>query len=124
MLLIREKAHELQQAEKKVTIFLAPRVSLVNQVFHCTKCRLTSIRTASTCYDSCKFRGHCVALQQADVLRKHLDLRVAMYYGEMKVDCWSKLEWLKQWDGHDVMIMTPQILLDILRHGYITVIRV
>ena len=44
-----------------------------------------------------------------------------MYYGEMNVDCWSKVEWLKQWDGHDVMIMTPQILLDILRHGYVTV---
>lgn len=34
VLLIRDKAHELQQAVKKVTIFLAPRVSLVNQVWH------------------------------------------------------------------------------------------
>ncbi|KAK9856145.1 hypothetical protein WJX84_010015 [Apatococcus fuscideae] len=42
-----------------------------------------------------------------------------MYYGEMNVDCWSKVEWLKEWEGHDVMVMTPQILLDILRHGYV-----
>ncbi len=63
----------------------------------------------------------CYKLQQGEVLRKHLDLRIKYYYGEMNVDCWNKAEWLKEWNNHDVMLMTPQILLDILRHGFITV---
>ncbi|KAK9865889.1 hypothetical protein WJX84_003096 [Apatococcus fuscideae] len=87
VLLIKEKAHELQQSDKKVTVFLAPRVSLVHQ--------------------------------QADVVRKHLDLRIGTYFGEMNVDCWNKVQWLKEWNSKDVMIMTPQILLDILRHGFV-----
>ena len=62
-----------------------------------------------------------IVLQQADVLRTHLDLRIGMYYGEMNVDGWSKVKWLKEWESHDVMVMTPQILLDILRHGSVTV---
>ncbi len=32
VLLIQDKAHELQRAQKKITVFLAPRVSLVHQV--------------------------------------------------------------------------------------------
>ena len=72
-------------------------------------------------------RCGCMALtsrsdmQQADVLRKHLDLRIGTYFGEMNVDCWNKVQWLKEWNSKDVMIMTPQILLDILRHGFVKV---
>ncbi|KAK9817465.1 hypothetical protein WJX74_006245 [Apatococcus lobatus] len=88
VLLIKEKAHQLNQSPKRNTVFLAPRVSLVHQ--------------------------------QADVLVNHLDLRIGRYYGEMNVDCWNKAQWLTEWQEHDVMVMTPQILLDVLRHGFVT----
>lgn len=66
-------------------------------------------------------RSQDAALQQAAVLETHLDLRVGQYYGEMNVDCWNKARWLKEWQEHDVLVMTPQILLDVLRHGFVTV---
>ena len=63
--------------------------------------------------------GHC-CLRFSQSMRD-ADLRIGLYYGELNVDCWKKERWLSEWDSHDVLVMTPQILLDILRHGFVTV---
>ena len=60
-------------------------------------------------------------LQQADVLRKHTNLRVSHYCGDMNVDYWDRHRWAKELAEQDVWVMTPQILLNILRHGFIKV---
>lgn len=56
--------------------------------------------------------------QQAGVIRAHTDLRVAQFYGEMGVDFWDADTWRHNTDGAEVLVMTPQILLDNLRHSF------
>ena len=60
-------------------------------------------------------------LQQADVLRKHTNLRVSHYCGDMNVDYWDRRRWAKELDEQDIWVMTPQILLNVLRHGFLKV---
>ncbi|KAL6878157.1 hypothetical protein ACP4OV_012327 [Aristida adscensionis] len=57
--------------------------------------------------------------QQAGVVEAHTDLRVKQFCGEMGVDFWSADTWLRELDGAEVLVMTPQILLDNLRHSFI-----
>jgi endoribonuclease Dicer len=56
--------------------------------------------------------------QQARVVRAHTDLTVAEFYGEMGVDFWNADKWRDMVDGAEVLVMTPQILLDNLRHSF------
>ncbi|XP_062215257.1 endoribonuclease Dicer homolog 2a [Phragmites australis] len=56
--------------------------------------------------------------QQARVVEAHTDLRVAQFYGEMGVDFWSADTWLAALHDAEVLVMTPQILLDNLRHSF------
>ncbi|KAF8722027.1 hypothetical protein HU200_022652 [Digitaria exilis] len=56
--------------------------------------------------------------QQARVVEAHTDLRVRQFYGEMGVDFWSADTWRQALDGAEVLVMTPQILLDNLRHSF------
>ncbi|AQK64391.1 dicer-like 105 [Zea mays] len=55
--------------------------------------------------------------QQAGVIKEHTDLRVAQFYGDMGVDFWNADTWRGRIDGAEVLVMTPQILLDNLRHS-------
>ncbi|XP_066370004.1 endoribonuclease Dicer homolog 2a-like isoform X3 [Miscanthus floridulus] len=55
--------------------------------------------------------------QQAGVIEAHTDLRVAQFYGEKGVDFWDADTWREKIDGAEVLVMTPQILLDNLRHS-------
>ncbi|KAJ6902410.1 hypothetical protein NC651_020022, partial [Populus alba x Populus x berolinensis] len=57
--------------------------------------------------------------QQAGAVEMHTDLKVGMYWGEMGVDFWNAVTWKNEIDKHEVLVMTPQILLNGLRHGYI-----
>ncbi|CAN1345523.1 Endoribonuclease Dicer homolog 2 [Linum perenne] len=41
-----------------------------------------------------------------------------MYWGEMGVDFWDAAIWKHQIDTHEVLVMTPQILLNALRHSF------
>jgi endoribonuclease Dicer len=52
------------------------------------------------------------------VIEDHTDLRVKQFYGEMGVDFWSADTWRRAVDGAEVLVMTPQILLDNLRHCF------
>lgn len=62
-----------------------------------------------------------VGLQQADVLRKHTSLRVSHFCGDMNVDYWDRRRWGKELQEQDIWVMTPQILLNVLRHGFLKV---
>lgn len=56
--------------------------------------------------------------QQARVIEMHTDLKVGQFYGEMGVDFWSADTWKKQLEQYEVFVMTPQILVDNLRHSF------
>ncbi|KAK4744261.1 hypothetical protein SAY87_010573 [Trapa incisa] len=56
--------------------------------------------------------------QQGEVQKMHTDLKVGMYWGEMGVDFWDSATWSREIENHEVLVMTPKILLDGLRHCY------
>ncbi|KAF8378092.1 hypothetical protein HHK36_029428 [Tetracentron sinense] len=56
--------------------------------------------------------------QQAEAIEMHTDLKVGKYWGEMGVDYWDAATWKKELDKYEVFVMTPQILLDDLRHSF------
>ncbi|CAL4917737.1 unnamed protein product [Urochloa decumbens] len=56
--------------------------------------------------------------QQARVVEAHTDFRVAQFYGAMGVDFWKADTWRAAVEGAEVLVMTPQILLDNLRHSF------
>ena len=49
----------------------------------------------------------------------HTDLKVRNYVGAMGVDFWDKNEWEKEFSENSVLVMTAQIFLNLLLHGYI-----
>lgn len=57
--------------------------------------------------------------QQAEVIKTHTDLKVGKYWGEMGVDFWDAATWNQELENHEVLVMTPKILLDALSHTYI-----
>ncbi|XP_075502870.1 endoribonuclease Dicer homolog 2-like isoform X2 [Primulina tabacum] len=57
--------------------------------------------------------------QQAEAVAILTDLKVGKYYGEMGVDFWDAATWNLQKDENEVLVMTPQILLDALRHSFL-----
>ncbi|GMH46000.1 hypothetical protein BSKO_13964 [Bryopsis sp. KO-2023] len=60
--------------------------------------------------------------QQAHVLRTHTDLEIGEYCsdGGQYDDSWDRSRWAKELSKFHVFVMTPQILLTMLRHGFIT----
>ncbi|KAK8987614.1 hypothetical protein V6N11_027360 [Hibiscus sabdariffa] len=56
--------------------------------------------------------------QQADAVEMHTDLKVGKYWGEMEVDFWDGAKWKQEIEKHEVLVMTPQILLNGLRHSF------
>ena len=60
-------------------------------------------------------------VQQADVIRRLTDLNVGFLCGEMGVDFWSRDHWRNWLAQHECIVLTPQLLLDALRHGFVAV---
>ncbi|KAJ6720653.1 hypothetical protein OIU85_023828 [Salix viminalis] len=59
-----------------------------------------------------------LASQQAGAVRMHTDMNVGVYWGDMGVDFWDAATWKQEILKHEVLVMTHQIFLNGLRHGY------
>ncbi|CAO3597959.1 unnamed protein product [Absidia cylindrospora] len=65
-----------------------------------------------------------LVFQQSNVIRANCDVEVKHMCGQMDVDNWSEKKWNTVFDESDVCVMTAQIFLDTLRHGFIKMDRV
>ncbi|KAJ1310059.1 hypothetical protein OPQ81_006811 [Rhizoctonia solani] len=59
-----------------------------------------------------------LAEQQGDFLQSQLSQRVNKFYGEMGVDYWDRERWANAFAESDVMVMTAQVLHDLLSHAH------
>ncbi|KAL9251943.1 Endoribonuclease Dicer homolog 1-like protein [Drosera capensis] len=57
--------------------------------------------------------------QQAEVIRAQTGYSVGHYCGEMGQDFWDLRRWQREFESKQVLVMTAQILLNILRHSII-----
>ncbi|MFS7909453.1 putative ribonuclease III post-transcriptional gene silencing PAZ-Argonaute family [Helianthus anomalus] len=57
--------------------------------------------------------------QQAEVIRDQTGYQVGHYCGEMGQDFWDARRWHREFEKKQVLVMTAQILLNILRHSII-----
>ncbi|CAN4087097.1 unnamed protein product [Withania somnifera] len=57
--------------------------------------------------------------QQAEVIRDQTGYQVGHYCGEMGQDFWDARKWQREFENKQVLVMTAQILLNILRHSII-----
>ncbi|KAK2391994.1 dicer [Trifolium repens] len=90
IMLIKEIGQSIRSSGvKKLIIFLAPTVHLVNQ--------------------------------QYKNIKLNTDFQVEEYYGMKGVDTWNLKCWQKEISDNDVMVMTPQILLDALRKAFLSI---
>ncbi|XP_057660796.1 endoribonuclease Dicer [Diorhabda carinulata] len=62
--------------------------------------------------------------QHADNIIKHTGFNVGRYTGEMNLDFWPKTKWYEIYDKHQVIIMTSQILVNLVHNSYIDLNRV
>ncbi|XP_042395682.1 endoribonuclease Dicer homolog 1-like isoform X1 [Zingiber officinale] len=55
--------------------------------------------------------------QQAEVIRERTGYKVGHYCGETGQDFWDARRWQREFESKQVLVMTAQILLNILRHS-------
>ena len=65
-----------------------------------------------------------LVIQQAAFLRMHCSVDVGEYYGDKKIDdkvldCWSKEIWDSELVVNKILVMTPQIFVDMIQHSYL-----
>jgi endoribonuclease Dicer len=67
------------------------------------------------------FMVNTVALvnQQAAYIRRHSHRSVGEYSGDLNVDLWTREQWQEELLHHQIMVMTCQIFLNLLLHGYV-----
>ncbi|XP_063241716.1 endoribonuclease Dicer-like isoform X2 [Bacillus rossius redtenbacheri] len=61
-----------------------------------------------------------LVVQQGKYIARFVPVNVGMYSGDMNVDVWNKSKWNEELRKNKVLVMTCQIFLDMLLHGYIT----
>nr|AUH15437.1 dicer-like 1 protein [Dimocarpus longan] len=123
---VEEKARQyqldvLEQAKKKNTIaFLETGAG---------KTLIAVLLMKSVCNDLQKQNKKMLAVflvpkvplvyQQAEVIRERTSFVVGHYCGEMGQDFWDAQRWQREFETRQVLVMTAQILLNILRHSII-----
>ncbi|XP_076280664.1 endoribonuclease Dcr-2 isoform X2 [Lasioglossum baleicum] len=65
-----------------------------------------------------------LVLQQCQYIRRMSGLSCGGYSGDMGVDFWKNEDWDKELEANQVLVMTSQILLDALCHGFIYLNRI
>ncbi|XP_062156793.1 endoribonuclease Dicer homolog 1 [Alnus glutinosa] len=111
----------LEQAKKKNTIaFLETGAG---------KTLIAVLLMKSVCNDLQRFNRKMLAVflvpkvplvyQQAEVIRERTGFQVGHYCGEMGQDFWDARRWQREFEAKQVLVMTAQILLNILRHSII-----
>ncbi|XP_020280276.1 endoribonuclease Dicer [Pseudomyrmex gracilis] len=65
-----------------------------------------------------------LVIQQTEYLRRHSGLTCNGYSGDMHVDFWSKDKWITEIENNQVLVMTSQIFVDLLLHGFMTLDKV
>ncbi|KZS14290.1 Uncharacterized protein APZ42_020395, partial [Daphnia magna] len=62
-----------------------------------------------------------LAKQQSSYIRRHTCLEIGEYYGELGVDLWRGDRWTKELDKNNVLVMTAQLFVNAVHHGFIKV---
>lgn len=57
--------------------------------------------------------------QHAKYVANHTTFKVGQYTGEMNLDFWPRDRWYEEYDKYQVLIMTSQILLNIINQFFI-----
>lgn len=65
-----------------------------------------------------------LVFQQASVIKANCELVLEAICGEMDVDNWSEKRWRLIFEESDVCVMTAQIFLDALYHGFLSIDKV
>jgi endoribonuclease Dicer len=65
-----------------------------------------------------------LVFQQANVILSNCDVVIEQMCGEMDVDNWSERKWKQIFEDSDVCVMTAQIFLDCLYHGFLSLEKV
>lgn len=58
--------------------------------------------------------------QQSKYLRRHTHFDVGSYTGDMNVDSWNRAMWENEFNKNQVLVMTAQILVNILQSNFIS----
>ncbi|PON61647.1 DNA helicase, ATP-dependent, partial [Trema orientale] len=58
--------------------------------------------------------------QQFEIIKSHTQFEVGEYHGGKGVDDWTEKDWENEMNQHDVLVMTPQVLLDALKRAFLS----
>lgn len=62
-----------------------------------------------------------LAKQQAEFLSRSVPYDTSIYTSDRNVDTWKQDKWLEEFAKYQVVVCTCQILLDVLKHGYLSI---
>lgn len=62
-----------------------------------------------------------LAKQQAEFIGRNVIYDTSIYTSDRNVDTWKHDQWLQEFAKYQIIVCTCQILLDILKHGYLSI---
>lgn len=60
-----------------------------------------------------------LAKQQAEMIGRNVVFKTSVYTSDRDVDTWKQDRWLEEFAKYQIIVCTCQILLDVLKHGYL-----